>query len=839
MKRLLTIALTALMMITVSGNTSIAQEPELIAPGVSLTLAQHRKANISNVHYDLQFNIPAEVNSPVDADVTITFTQAQKQPIIIDFREDPQNIHSVKANGKKVSYDATNEHIVIGQEYAKKGKNSVTIGFTAGNRSLNRNDEYLYTLFVPDRARTAFPCFDQPDLKAIFKLTLTVPAQWEAVSNSPLLSNKQKGSTATLAFAPTQPLSTYLFAFAAGKFKRTEYPDGDRTICAYYRETDPERLCQLGDIFKQVAHSLHWMEEYTGINYPFHKYDFVILPGFQFGGMEHTGATFYNDNTLFLTQNPTPDEELARASLIAHETAHMWFGDYVTMPWFSDVWTKEVFANYFAAQITAPQFPDIDHDLNWVKGYVQAAMSEDRTQGGTAIAQPLDNLANAGLIYNNIIYNKAPVMMRGLVEMMGAENFRAGLQEYLNTYAYGNASWANLIDILAKHTNQPIAQYSDVWVNQRGMPTINLAVEGNRFTATQHDPLNRGLIWPQHFTVQVDNGITSRNIEVSFGENSSFSTALEGSGPWHIVPNVDGKGYGYFTASRDEVNHWLNTWQSLEGATKQASLIALHENWLNKVIDTKQWIEMLFNSIEKETNALTASTLFSYCDAPLWELDSLSRIIAEDRIIELYINAPIPSTQLNAYRLMSRVAIGEEAVGELYYAWKVGRRTFLNDNDYTNIAYQLMRTNAELCDEVYMTQRFRIGNPDRVRQYDFISRATINDDDYLDSLFTSLLIPENRRIEPWTASVLGLLNYPTRELKSVKYIRPGLEALRDVQRTGDIFFPARWCSALLGSHRSPQAYQEVKNFLNDNPDYPTLLKNKILNAAYMLYRANE
>jgi aminopeptidase N len=169
------------------------------------------------------------------------------------------------------------------------------------------------------------------------------------------------------------------------------------------------------------------MEEFTGIPYPFAKYDFIILPGFQYGGMEHTGATLYNDTRMFLSKNPTPDEELGRAELIAHETAHMWFGDFVTMEWFNDVWTKEVFANYFAQRITEPMFPGINHRLNWLKSITTSALVEDRTQGGTSIRQPLDNMRNAGLVYNNIIYNKAPVMLEKLVELMGEEAFREGI----------------------------------------------------------------------------------------------------------------------------------------------------------------------------------------------------------------------------------------------------------------------------------------------------------------------------------------------------------------------------------------------------------------------------
>ena len=186
--------------------------------------------------------------------------------------------------------------------------------------------------------------------------------------------------------------------------------------------------------------SLRWLEDYTGVPYPFAKYDFIILPGFQYGGMDHTAPPLYNDNQMFLSEHPTPDEELRRTELIAHETAHMWFGDLVTMNWFDDVWTKEVFANYFAACISEPLYPEINHQLNRIKTFTASSLSEDRTPGTTSIRQPLDNLRNAGLIYGQIIYNKAPVMMIKLVELMGKDKFREGIREYLNTYAYSSAT---------------------------------------------------------------------------------------------------------------------------------------------------------------------------------------------------------------------------------------------------------------------------------------------------------------------------------------------------------------------------------------------------------------
>jgi aminopeptidase N len=152
------------------------------------------------------------------------------------------------------------------------------------------------------------------------------------------------------------------------------------------------------------------------------------------------------------------------------------------------------------------------------------------------------------------------------------------------------------------------------------------------------------------------------------------------------------------------------------------------------------------------------------------------------------------------------------------------------------MSYELSLRFPERHEHILATQRTRITNPDRIRQFDFISRAVTPDTLKMDEVFASLLQAENRRIEPWAASALAYLNHPLREAYSVKYIRPGLEVLQEVQRTGDIFFPKDWASALLGSYRSQEAYQEVQAFFEVHPDYPSLLKNKILQAAWPLYR---
>ena len=169
---------------------------------------------------------------------------------------------------------------------------------------------------------------------------------------------------------------------------------------------------------------------------------------------------------MFLDEHPTLDDQLGRSALIAHETSHMWFGDYVTMDWFDDVWTKEVFANYFASRIVEPLYPEVDHRLNFISDYVPSAYAEDRTAGSNPIKQKLDNLSDAGLVYGNIIYNKSPMVMEMLVRVLGEEAFRKGIREYLTTYAYGNATWEGLIRILDQYTAEDLEAWSRVWVHE-------------------------------------------------------------------------------------------------------------------------------------------------------------------------------------------------------------------------------------------------------------------------------------------------------------------------------------------------------------------------------------
>ena len=259
-------------------------------------------------------------------------------------------------------------------------------------------------------------------------------------------------------------------------------------------------------LFDLHAAALAWLEEYTGIPYPFQKFDFILIPSFQYGGMEHPGAVLYRAESLLLDETATQRELMGRASVISHETAHMWFGDFVTMEWFNDVWMKEVFANFMAAKIVNPSFPEVDHDLRFLLAHYPAAYDVDRTPGTHPIRQDLDNLNEAGTLYGPIIYQKAPVVMRHLELLMGETDFRDGLREYLRAHRFGNATWTDLVDQLDRRSEEDLRAWSQVWVEESGRPTVELLVETvgraiDSLSVRQADPAERGRLWNQRLDV--------------------------------------------------------------------------------------------------------------------------------------------------------------------------------------------------------------------------------------------------------------------------------------------------------------------------------------------------
>ena len=825
-----------------------------ILPGVPLELADDRAATISDLRYDVRFVVPRERSAPVLGRVVASFALSEAGPLVFDFAQPEGSVGAVRIDGESVPYEVRDEHIVLPNGVTDSGEIAVEIEFVAGDGSLNRQDDFLYTLFVPDRARVAFPVFDQPNLKARFTLELEIPAGWLGVANGSVAAHEVQGDREVFRFAETHPISSYLFAFAAGAFEVEFAKRAGRRMAMYHRETERDRITRNRDaIFDLHAAALEWLEDYTGIQYPFEKFDFVLIPSFQFGGMEHPGAILYGEDRLLLDESVTQNQLLARASLIAHETAHQWFGDLVTMEWFNDVWMKETLASFLAGKIINPTFPDIDHDLRFLLAHYPAAYAVDRTDGTHPIRQPLENLSEAGTLYGAIIYEKAPIVLKHLERLIGEGALRDGLREYLESHRYGNATWSDLITALDRSTDEDLAGWSRIWVEERGRPRVEVVAASAGETLTglslrQSDPLGGGRLWTQRLDLVLGYGDGTRElVPVELREASVEVPEAAGRPmPDYILANGGGVGYGLMALDPRSRDYLLANLPAIDHALTRAIVwTSLWEALLEGSVDPEAFLDLAVLALSAEPDALNVERILDYLTAAFWRhlsperrrdlVDGLETFLW--RQIEAADRPSLATAYFGAYR---NVALTEAAMTHLERIWRGEEEVPgvpLSERDLTTLAQSLALRAVEASDSILAAQRSRIDNADRLAEFDFVAPALSDHRETRDAFFASLSDPANRARESWVVTSLRFLHHPLRARESEHYIRPSLDLLEEIQRTGDIFFPQRWLGATLAGHQTVSAVSIVQDYLDERPDLAPRLRGKVLQSADGLVRA--
>ena len=833
-------------------NAAPPSDPE---PGIALALAEHRANTIRNLRYDLTFEIPAAHTEPVRGRERLRFVLPAAQAVVLDFAVSPDRLRSVSIDRRAVTPRHVNGHIVLRAEWMKAGENEVEIDFLAGDAPLNRSAEFLYTLFVPARASQAFPCFDQPDMKARFTLALTAPAGWQVAANGAETERDEEGARFRVRFAETPPLPTYLFAFAAGKFSIEKAERNGRTFRMFHRETDAAKVVRNRDaVFDLHAAAIAWLEQYTGIPYPFGKFDFVLIPSFQFGGMEHAGAILYNASGLLLDETATQNQKLGRASVIAHETAHMWFGDLVTMRWFNDVWMKEVFANFMAAKIVNPSFPEINHELRFLLSHYPAAYEIDRTDGTNAIRQELANLNEAGSLYGAIIYQKAPTVMRQLEERVGEDALRDGLREYLRRHSFGNASWPDLIALLDARTPEDLARWSVAWVSEEGRPIVptDLHVEAGRVARlafSQADPYaRRGLTWPQRLHVTLGYADGERTLPVDLDGTTAVVSQAEGlEAPLFVLPNGRGRGYGRFVLDAASLAYLSSHVEDIRDAvTRGSAWVALWDAMLDRQVGATALADTALRALPTERDELLTQRILGYLGETYWKFLSHAQRLALAPQLERTLRdglARAGSTSLRSawFSAFRDMALTSDGTAWLERVWRkteaVPGLTF-SETDEIEMAQALALREVTAWREILEEQLKRITNPDRRARFAFVIPALSADVAERDRFVERLADPANRRREPWVTDGLRFVHHTLRAAEAEKHVLPALRMVREIQRTGDIFFPKRWTDAVLSGHASPAVARTVRRFVETLPaDYPPRLRKVILSSADDLFRA--
>jgi aminopeptidase N len=690
-----------------------------IEPGVSRELARWRAAHYSDVRYKL--SITLEKGAPLmkgDIEIRVNLTEeGAKNDLILDWRttqfqndkDKPYaNVIGVNATGAQASLLAvsakrenktetsenlgavspsadddasrmlalqSNEHLLIPKRFLKTGENVIRIEFAspikpsgaAVTRYVDKEDgaEYVYTLFVPSDASTAFPVFDQPDLKARFTLTVNTPGDWECVSNENHQAWKEKDiyhfpggkipadkQRSTFHFKETKPISTYVFAFAAGEFAETDcrgeacprpptsnnanasgqgqaqplQNTSDVSTKIYVRKSQAEKFKQhAAETFRLNREAVKYLESYFDYKFPFPKYDLVLIPEFPFGGMEHAGATFLRESSIIFPTEPTKNDFVSRANLIFHEAAHQWFGDLVTMRWFDDLWLKEGFAEFMAYKTLEKVLPEYNAWKIFYERNKQAAYLTDVTRGTTPIYQEIPNLSAAKSAYGNIVYRKAPSFLKQAEFYLGEKEFQTAVRAFLKKHEFANATWQDLVkefETASGNDEGDLNGWGEAWVKSPGVSKIRMRIANyeskptEKFLTTEffsdEKEADKSVV---KFKVLLINKDGKRSIKDYLYFNSSRKriepdTLSLNEIPIFIFPNYQDYGYGIFLLDERSRTYVLENIQTEKDDFLRAMMWgSLWDSVRFYELAPQDYVELVIKNLSVETDESTIQTL--------------------------------------------------------------------------------------------------------------------------------------------------------------------------------------------------------------------------------------
>ncbi|MCG6192776.1 aminopeptidase N [Leptospira sp. FAT2] len=441
--------------------------------------ALERASLVNQVSYEIRLDLKAG-SSTYQGETKILFfyTGKGKGKLKVDFVT--KKIEVFLLNGKDFSgYTKTDSSLDLPGESLNQGKNEIKIKYVndynhSGSgfhqfKDPSDNSEYLHTDFEPFEAHRLFPCFDQPDLKATYELSLLGPKEWKYVHNTLPLQEEVQKEKIFIRFQKTALFSTYLFALIAGPYEVWEDKYKNIPLRILCRKSLSKYL-DAENLFAITKESFAFLESYFDLPYPYGKYDQIFVPEFNMGAMENVGAVTFSEHYIFRSPR-IYSEYLGRANTIYHEMVHMWFGNLVTMKWWNDLWLNESFADYLSyyAMSHGKLFPDaLEHF------YVREewAYREDQLSTTHPIAGSAENTLDAISNFDGISYSKGASVLRQLMYYIGEDSFRKAMRKYFQKFANSNTVQTDFLDTMSETSGIDIRGWSKEWLDTTGVNTL-------------------------------------------------------------------------------------------------------------------------------------------------------------------------------------------------------------------------------------------------------------------------------------------------------------------------------------------------------------------------------
>jgi aminopeptidase N len=830
--------LTVVLYLLVPALVTAAAAPS----GIPRQLALARARQISDLRYQLSYELKPHADSSA-AHEEVRFRNNSTTPLWIDFREGV--IGKALLNGAAIEARVENGHVLLPSTGLRTGENVLSIDFTApvapAGKAITRYEdkddgsEYLYTLFVPMDADMAFPCFDQPDLKGRFTLHVSAPRDWTVVSNSAPVHTAEAGNLKQTSFGETRPISTYLFAFAAGPFQNVHPTPGMPNV--WVRKSQVARAePETPQIQSVVTRATEFLSVYFAQPFPFAKYEMVLLPGFAYGGMEHAGATFLREESMLFRTAPTDTDRFNRSITLVHELTHQWFGDFVTMRWFDDLWLKEGFAQYMAYRTMADLEPNQNVWKRFYQSIKPAAYDIDVTLGTTPIYQDIPNLGDAKSAYGAIVYSKAPGLLRQLAYMLGDEAFRNGLRIYLKEHTYANAEWSDLVHALERSSGYDLTAWAKDWIRRRGMPEVRIAwscQDGRlrKLTLMQQNVLGEGGAWP--IASEVLLGYSSAEpvrIRAQFSTATADVPQAAGAAcPDYVFANDQDYAYGLFLLDQRSREYTMAHLSSVSDLFERTMLWGAFWDAVRATeLAPRQYLALAHDRMPQETDEALVLSLAGHLSIALHdylntdtrrELEPGFERIAADGMLR----ASAQGLRIMWFRALRGIAETPFGLGELHGLldgsvsiadvqlrsldrWSMVTALIAHADPKAQAAFDAEKARDRTGEALKYAYVAEAAKPETARKtwyfYDYLSNAS--------------------RPEDWVEQSLGAFNYWNQSDLTLPYLRPALEALPQIKRRRKIFFVIGWLNAFIGGQHSAEAAGEVHEWLSSETLDPDL-----------------
>jgi aminopeptidase N len=450
---------------------------------LTAALAQRRAALIKNTSYKIHIKLDQKKDF-FTGDETVKFhlTESGKD-IHLDFKYG--KVDSLTVNSIRVAQPEHTDHrIRLSSELLKLGTNEVRVQYTqkystngAGLYRFKDPEDgaiYIYSMFEPYDANFMFPCFDQPDIKANFSLSVEAPKEWVVISAGAETKTGTLSGMSTWSFEETPQISPYIFSLHAGPYKMWTSKAGDIPLRLFSRKS-LAKYVRTADWFEPTQHGFNFFAEYFNYPYPFKKYDQIIVPDFNFGAMENLAAVTFAERYV-RRGSPTILDRERLASTILHELAHMWFGNLVTMRWWNGLWLNESFATYMSA-LALVEIKDFKNAWLSFNGTKSWAYWEDQLVTTHPIEGAVLDTLTAFVNFDGITYGKGASVLKQIHYFIGDEAFKSGLRLYFQAHEYGNTEIRDFINALATSSRQNLNDWSKLWLEKAGLDTVRVEAD--------------------------------------------------------------------------------------------------------------------------------------------------------------------------------------------------------------------------------------------------------------------------------------------------------------------------------------------------------------------------